>query len=1048
MVEHEYNRLFKLFKENPEAYEVEKKNTMYPSEGSRDFVEKLLKRKEFGRYVSPDLSVAKGSYDSKAQALCSSKDFRLTPNQSFISNFLSPYTHFNSLLLYHNVGVGKTATAISLAEKYYDVHKRRVLVILSGNIKDNFKKQIFDITKYDKSNNVSQLVTGTKYTDMVFDKEFMTDEQLEAKINKLIKERYQFIGYRELVLIIEGIEKRVAKFETNPERAQIRADEKVREYFSNRLIIIDEAHNLRMASETGEKKISTAFLKLLQKVENTKLLLMTATPMFNEAKEIIWLLNLLLTNNKKPILKTSDIFDKEGNLIEKGFKKVQKIASSYISFMRGENPYTFPFRLYPSINNDPTVIKEFPEVDVLGNKIKDGIKHLELVGSSMSKHQRAIYNQFKIGVKNDDNLDNDLGLEGEEGASVDSDIQKAIQISNVAYPQGVGKSGFDTSISRIDKKGFKYNSNSEQFFKYDNLSKYAPKIKTIIDKIISSKGIVFVYSQFYYSGIFPLALALEHVGFRKYSGSQLLVNGDVDMKVNNKPSYIILSRDKFASPNNDAEIAIAKSKENADGNIIKVVIVSRIGTEGLDFKRIREVHLLEPWFNMNRIEQIIGRAVRTCSHIDLPQEERNVTIYMHANQYDKKNSEESVDLRMYRIAETKQIKIAVVERLIKESSIDCPLNKSILNMTVDKINTKLDIETSQGKKIPYQVGDKDGSFLCGFGKCDITCKIDINKEDFGIDNTTFDPIFISDEIDLYKRYISDLYLEKKFYTFEEIYKVLHQKYKLIDSEVLQYTLDYVVEHRVSMTAKGYLILRGDIYILQENTNIRSTLSERTEVSKLPSKVSIFSKKPVVEKPPSPKKPVISKVNDDLLERIAALEELKQFNISEKVIIDSVVDKISEQEIKNVITNFDDLDKRIQASLLTSGAFFGSNYEYFYNYFDNKYYNRKWELIGPIEQGKHKVVFDRFKESLWNALPETIKGFIESRKGEAKFKIKDNPTTSGYVCAQTSSLTIDDLRNRLEFGDNVGKKTKKVLCEIYECKLRMQPGLFMRPWLKK
>ena len=50
------------------------------------------------------------------------------------------------------------------------------------------------------------------------------------------------------------------------------------------------------------------------------------------------------------------------------------------------------------------------------------------------------------------------------------------------------------------------------------------------------------------------------------------------------------------------------------------------GSEGLDFKFIRQVHVLEPWYNMNRIEQIIGRAVRTCSHKDLPFEERNVEI--------------------------------------------------------------------------------------------------------------------------------------------------------------------------------------------------------------------------------------------------------------------------------------------------------------------------------------------------------------------------------------------------------------------------------------
>ena len=58
-----------------------------------------------------------------------------------------------------------------------------------------------------------------------------------------------------------------------------------------------------------------------------------------------------------------------------------------------------------------------------------------------------------------------------------------------------------------------------------------------------------------------------------------------------------------------------------------MVLISQAGTEGLDFKFVRQVHVMEPWWHMNRIEQIIGRAVRTNSHIELPKSERNVDIY-------------------------------------------------------------------------------------------------------------------------------------------------------------------------------------------------------------------------------------------------------------------------------------------------------------------------------------------------------------------------------------------------------------------------------------
>ena len=69
--------------------------------------------------------------------------------------------------------------------------------------------------------------------------------------------------------------------------------------------------------------------------------------------------------------------------------------------------------------------------------------------------------------------------------------------------------------------------------------------------------------------------------------------------------------------------------ENINGEIVKIVIITKAGAEGLDFKNIRQVHILEPWYNLNRTEQVIGRAVRTCSHQRLNKEERNVKVFMN-----------------------------------------------------------------------------------------------------------------------------------------------------------------------------------------------------------------------------------------------------------------------------------------------------------------------------------------------------------------------------------------------------------------------------------
>ena len=76
--------------------------------------------------------------------------------------------------------------------------------------------------------------------------------------------------------------------------------------------------------------------------------------MFNKSKEIIWLINLLLANDKRPLLKYNDLFeniDGEDILTDKGKELLNKKCYGYISYLRGENPISFPIRLYPDDKN-------------------------------------------------------------------------------------------------------------------------------------------------------------------------------------------------------------------------------------------------------------------------------------------------------------------------------------------------------------------------------------------------------------------------------------------------------------------------------------------------------------------------------------------------------------------------------------------------------------------------------------------------------------------------------------------------------------------------
>jgi superfamily II DNA or RNA helicase len=138
--------------------------------------------------------------------------------------------------------------------------------------------------------------------------------------------------------------------------------------------------------------------------------------------------------------------------------------------------------------------------------------------------------------------------------------------------------------------------------------------------------------------------------------------------------YVMITGDKAFSPNNSEDIKYITNDDNKYGEKVRVILLSKAGAEGLDFKNIRQIHVLEPWYNMNRIEQIIGRGVRNLSHCGLPFEDRNVEIYLHGTELqDEMSEDEAADLYVYRLAEKKAIQIGRVTRLMKSIAVDCLL---------------------------------------------------------------------------------------------------------------------------------------------------------------------------------------------------------------------------------------------------------------------------------------------------------------------------------------------------------------------------------------
>ena len=556
----------------------------------------------------------------------------------------------------------------------------------------------------------------------------------------------------------------------------------IKEYFSDRLFIIDEVHNIR--DEQGNEDMRDA-VKTIEQIlthsENLRLVMLTATPMYNKASEIIWMLNMMLLNENKTTINYSDVFDKKGNLMSEGYELLQNKSKGYISYLRGENPVTFPLRLTPKYLKDrnnsllyPLYTKDKdnsimygskrPKLDLSGKPIKtdDKFKFLELFGSKMRGLQEKVYNYAVDDIiKNKPDLD--LSKQGVDNVML-------FQLSNFVYPianvdldgeldvsEFYGSKGLTNSLTRKGQT-YAYKDKSYPFFDRDFIKNHSAKMNTLLNCIDNSEGIVFIYTNYIDSGTIPLRLILEHNGYKPYDKRKMLSFPDYKPSLDKHAckrelmSYNGLTKseagDDFKQAtfmvidgsSNKKELAeqlnIVTSKGNGAGQRIKVILGTVAASEGLDFKRIRNVHILDPWYHLNRIEQTVGRGIRFCSHADLDDNKRNVTVYLHASTL--KTDRESIDAYMYRYAENKSIQIGEVETILKENAIDRYLYENVNVISQNSLN-KVKVKPSliQSKEILVDPTDKAYSKVCSYmSECDynkdlnIDYDVELNKDTF------------------------------------------------------------------------------------------------------------------------------------------------------------------------------------------------------------------------------------------------------------------------------------------------------------------------------
>ena len=882
--------------------QLEQDNFLYPELDDDEFNSKLMKHKEFNSLKQNINSEHNETLKELQDEMCQS-GFELSPHQIFVKNFLSYHTPYNGLLLYHGLGTGKTCSAIGIAEEMRSYIKqigfgsnniKKIIIIASPNVQDNFKTQLFDESKLKQENGIWRIdgCLGNALLNEInpSERNEMSRAKIIENIKRIINKYYVFYGYTKFGNVVKDeIEyKRIhVTDETIKNQYKIK---KIKQIFEDRLIIIDEAHNIRDSDDNGNREVHNQLKDIAKYTRNLKLLLLTGTPMYNNYDEIIWISNLLNLNDKRDgTLKVNDIFGSDGSFKSDGKDKLIERLTGYISYVKGENPYTFPLRLSclseiplkkPTIQMNGIEIPE-TEYDIVekmpiyySEMKKDGVQEKaynllinEALKDDLSNAKTFGYSLLQLPVES---LNIVFGKKDRLN-ELEKNIQKSRSEQKVILNSMLGEKGMTNTMSYEEKmvdgektkSNFKYIDPTYKIFDEENLENHSIKISNICREIRKSRGIIMVYSQYIDGGVIPVALALEAMGFKRRVGNKIKnlfhkdtnVSKETDYKVTigdnddgktkeYTPHYIMLTGDERYSPDNVSDLKNLNDENNKNGEKIKVVIISRAAGEGVDFRNLRQVHILEPWYNLSRAEQIIGRAIRNKSHCSLKFEDRNVEIFLHATLSDKK---ECADLYLYRYASIKAKQIGNVTKVLKENSVDCALKFG----QYDDLNARLKIDQSEEISIIRSSGKEENiktqdiknniynnfTSICDYtDKCELKCAVEL-PDDSEVHMATYNIDFAKNNQEgILKRIRAEFKNAPKglfYFHHDDLYNIVNIKGNYTEEQFDAAIMTMIEDGSEILVdtygRKGRLINKDKWYYFQplEITDINASIFERS-----------------------------------------------------------------------------------------------------------------------------------------------------------------------------------------------------------------------------
>lgn len=771
-------------------------------------------------------------------------------HQRNISHFLSPLTPFDKLLLIHQVGTGKTCSSVQIAElcKALRPDLGKCLVILSNEaLMEDFKNQLI------------KTCTDGRYIPE--NSEDLTADTYTRRRNVILAKRYEFYTR----------EKFAANYLHNTTL------EEIKKIYSNRVIIIDEAHHLKDQPKKKKKAIGQPsvdiykeFWKFTHVVENCKIVLLSGTPARDNPREFASLMNIILPLKEQlPYATFNEEFFLNGKIIEEKKKILYKAFHGRISYLRKMEGNIKVInepsqKTIDSFEDQRDVNEDQEESDVKGEnedqrdelldpypETSEGkLNKIRVMALKMKPFQANIYKQAYT---------EDTTKGKRKGAR--SLFFNSVQASNFCYPDNIdyiddpnnatgswGSKGFNKyfeehkgkyTIKKSLEKLMLYKTNEvktkqdKQDVILNNIKQCSIKMGETIEIILNNKDqLSFVYiEQVTGSGsvLFTALLQLfDYLKFRPGRNKKQLLK-TIDEEKEKKYRFAFIDG-KTSKAEIDNIINIFNTKDNLEKKYISAIVGSQVISEGYSFHNINNTFIVSPHWNNSITEQAIGRTNRAFSHYpELKLKElhiyRMASVFLGSSGSKKKSNSSnnsktnSIDLIMYKRSEDKDILIMQIMRLIKESAFDCQLNR------------KRNIKSTD---IP---GSRDCDYMddCNYKCRECTfyerekeskreekqftwgCKDvnQINNEDKN--STNFNLYFAEGEIIVIKEMIKELYKINFIYDLEQIVSFLKERFNfMIILRSLKELIDQSVVIKNKYGFSCYLRENNNLYFLVDN----------------------------------------------------------------------------------------------------------------------------------------------------------------------------------------------------------------------------------------